>query len=86
MSLNGLLFSQKSSTLAVWHNRKYAAIFLTIFTAVILDFLKQTYQIFRTAIFQGVSEDLTLSYDLIFTALYRDLTVITGFVGNSEIS
>ena len=72
MSLNRLLFSQKSSATAVRHNPKYASdIFLTIFIAVLLDCLKQTYQIFRTAIFQDVFEDLILSYDLIllFTSI-----------------
>ena len=64
MYFNRLLFSQKSSAIAVRHNPKYASdIFLTIFTAV-LDYLKQTYQILRTAIFPDVSEDLILSYDL----------------------
>ena len=38
---------------------------LLIKKGVLLDCLMQTYQIFRTAIFQEVSEDLTLSYDLI---------------------
>ena len=53
MSLNGLLFSQKSSAIAVRHNLKYASdIFLTIFTVVLSDCLKKTHQIFRTAIFQ----------------------------------
>ena len=66
MSFNGLLFSQKSSTIPVQHNPNYASeIFLTTFTAALLDCLKQTYQIFRTAIFQDVSEDLIFSYDLI---------------------
>ena len=66
MSFNRLLFSRKSSAIAVRHKPKYVSdIFLTIFTAVRLDCLKQTYQIFRTAIFQDVSEDLILSYDLI---------------------
>ena len=53
MSFNRLLFSQKSSVMAVVrHNPKYVSdIFLAIFTAVLLDCLKQTYQIFRTAIF-----------------------------------
>ena len=66
MSFNDFLFSQKSSTIAVPHNPKYASgIFLTIFTAELLDCLKQTYQIFRTVIFQDVSEDLILYCDLI---------------------
>ena len=66
ISFNHLLFFQKSSTIAVRHNSKYASdIFLTIFNAIVLDCLKQTYQIFRTAIFQDVSEDLIFSYDLI---------------------
>ena len=66
MSFNGLLFSQKSSAIAVRHNPKYASdIFLTIFTVVLLDCLKQTCQIFRTAIFQDDFEDLILFYDLI---------------------
>ena len=56
------IFVKKTSTLAVRHNPKYAtAIFLTIFTAVLLDCLKYTYQVFRTTIFQDVSEDLILS-------------------------
>ena len=47
-------------------NPRYASdIFLTIFIVIILDCLKQTYQIFRTAICQDVSEDLILSYDFI---------------------
>ena len=63
MSFNVLLFSQKSSAKVVRHNPTYASdIFLTIFTAVLLDCLEQT---FRTAIFQDVSEDLILSYNLI---------------------
>ena len=66
MSLYGVLFSQKSSAIAVGHNPKYAFdIFPSIFTAVLLDCLKQTCQIFRAAIFQDVSEDLILSYNLI---------------------
>ena len=61
MSFNSLLFSQKSSATAVRLNPKYVSdIFLTIFTAILLDCLKQTYQIFRAAIFQDVSEDLIL--------------------------
>ena len=53
--------------------------FFTIFTEAVLDCLKQSYQIFGTAIFQDVSEDLIFSYDLIslfpsisifFTVLY----------------
>ena len=57
MSLNHLLFSQKSSAIAVLHNPKYASdIFLKIFTAVLLDCLKKTYQIFRAAVFQDVFE------------------------------
>ena len=65
MSSNVLLFSQKSLAIAFWHNPKYASdIFLTIFTTLLLDCLKQTYQIFRTAIFQDFSEDLIPSYDL----------------------
>ena len=61
MSFNSLLFSQKSSAIAVRLNPKYVSdIFLTIFTAILLDCLKQTYQIFRAAIFQDVSEDLIL--------------------------
>ena len=64
MSFNYLLFSQKSSAMAFRHNPRYASdIFLAIFTALILDCLKQAYQIFRTAIFQDVSEDLILSFD-----------------------
>ena len=80
MSFNRLLFSQKTSAIAVQHNPKHASdIFLMIFTAVLLHCLKQTYQIFITAIFQDVSENPILSYDLIalfpsikifFTALY----------------
>ena len=80
MSFNRLPFSQKSSVIAVRHDPKYSSdIFLTIFIVVLLDCLKQTYQIFKTAIFQDVSVDLILSYDLIslfptvqifFTALY----------------
>ena len=75
---------------------KYVSdIFLTIFTAVLLDCLKQTYQFFKTAIFQDVSEDLIISYNLIslflsswnfFTALYMGQTIIIGFVGNLKIS
>ena len=66
MPFNSLPFSQKSSAIAVRLNPKYASdVFLTIFTAVLLDCLKQTCQIFRTAIFQDVFEDLILSYDLI---------------------
>ena len=66
MSFGGLLFLQKSSTLAARHNTKYASDpVLTIFTAVFLDCLKQTYQIFRRPIFQDVSEDLLLSYNLV---------------------
>ena len=65
MSFNGLLFLQKSSAIAVRHNPKFVSdIFLTIFAAVLLDCLKQTNQVFRTAIFQEVFEDLILSYDL----------------------
>ena len=42
MSFSDLLFSEKSSTLAVRHNTKYASdIFLAIFTAVLFDYLKQ---------------------------------------------
>ena len=56
----------KNSAIDVWHNPKYASdIFLTIFTTVLLDCLKQSYQIFGKAIFQDVSEDLILSYNLI---------------------
>ena len=53
--------------------------FFTIFTEAVLDCLKQTYQIFGTAIFQDVSEDLIFSYDpisvfpsisIFFTVLY----------------
>ena len=41
MSFNRLLFLQKSSAIADRHNPKYAsAIFLTIFTAVLLACLK----------------------------------------------
>ena len=41
MSFNGLLFSQKSSAIAVRHDPKYAFdIFLTVVTAVLLDYLK----------------------------------------------
>ena len=66
MLFNGLLFSQKSSAIAVRHNPKYASdIFLTMFTAVLLDCLKKTYQIFRTAIFKDVSGDQIPYYDLI---------------------
>ena len=66
MLFNGLLFSQKNSAIAVRHNPKYASdIFLTMFTAVLLDCLKKTYQIFRTAIFKDVSEDQIPYYDLI---------------------
>ena len=65
MSFNSLLFLQKSSAIAVRHSPKFVSdIFLTIFTAVLLDCLKQTNQVFRTAIFQEVFEDLILSYDL----------------------
>ena len=61
-----LLFSQKRSTIDVRHNPKYVSnIFLMIFTAVLLECFKQTDQIFRTAIFQDVFDDLILSYDLI---------------------
>ena len=61
-----LLFSQKRSTIDVRHNPKYVSnIFLMIFTAVLLECFKQTNQIFRTAIFQDVFDDLILSYDLI---------------------
>ena len=53
-------------SIAIRHNPKYVSdIFFKIFTAVFLDCLKKTYQIFRTALFQDVSEDLILSYDLI---------------------
>lgn len=66
MSFSGLPFSQKSSTLALRHNSKYGSdILLTICTAALLDCLRQTYQIFRGAIFQDVSENLIISYDLI---------------------
>ena len=66
MSFNRLLFLQKKLCYSCRHNPKYASDnFPTIFTAVLLDCLKQTYQIFKTAIFQDVSEDLILSYDLI---------------------
>ena len=66
MSFNGLLFSQKSSAIAVLHNPKNASDnFLTIFTVVFLDYLKQLCRILRTAIFQDVFEDLILFYDLI---------------------
>ena len=65
MSFNRLLFSQKRSAIVVRHPKYAADIFLTIFTAALLDCLKQTYQIFETAIFQDVSKDLILSYDLI---------------------
>ena len=62
-----LLFLKKSSATVVRHNPQHASyIFHTIFTAVLLDCLKQTYQIFKTAIFQDVSEDLIRSYDLFF--------------------
>ena len=54
VSFNRLLFFAKKN------------IFFTIFTAVILNYLKQTDQIFKTAILLNVSEDLILSYDLIF--------------------
>ena len=54
VSFNRLLFFAKK------------IIFFTIFTAVILNYLKQTDQIFKTAILLNVSEDLILSYDLIF--------------------
>ena len=37
-----------------------------IFTAALLDCLKQTYQIFRTAFFQEVSAGLIFACDLIF--------------------
>ena len=61
-----LLFSQKRSTIDVRHNPKYVSnIFLMIFTAVLLECFKQTDQIFRTAIFQDVFDDLILSYHLI---------------------
>ena len=83
------LFPQKSSTIAVRHNPKYVShIFPTIFTAVLLVCLKQTCQVFRTAIFQDVSEDLILSYDLIsFSLLFIwDITIITSFGGNLKIS
>ena len=53
-----------------------------IFTTVLLDCLKQTYQIFITAIFQDVSEDLIFFYDLI--SLFP--SIITGFVRNLKIS
>ena len=63
MFFNRLLFSQKSSAIAV---PKYASnIFLTILTEVHLDCLKLTYQVFRTAIFQDAPGGLILSYDLI---------------------
>ena len=96
MSFKCLLFSQKSPAITVSHNVKYASdISFTIFTAVLLDGLKQTYQIFITAIFQDVSEDLILSYDLIlyfhrfksFSLLFLwDLTILTSFVRNLLIS
>ena len=38
--------------------------FLRLFIAVLLDCLKQAYQIFRAAIFNDVSEDLIFSFDL----------------------
>ena len=66
MSFNRLLFLQKKLCYSCRHNPKYASDnFPTIFTAMLLDCLKQTYQIFKTAIFQDVSEDLILSYGLI---------------------
>ena len=66
MSFNRLLFLLKSSVIVARNNPKYASdIFLTTFTAVPLDCLKQTYHIFGTAIFQDISEDLILSYILI---------------------
>ena len=66
MSLKHLLFSQKSSAIAVLHNPKYASdIFLMSFTAVLLDCLKQTYQIFRAAVFSRCLWSLILPYDLI---------------------
>ena len=75
---------------------KYVSdIFLTIFTAVLLDCLKQTYQFFKTAIFQDVSANMIISYNLIslflsiwifFTDLYMGQTIITGFVRNLKIS
>ena len=82
ISFNSLLFSQKSSAISVQHNPKCVSdIFLTIFSSALIDCLKQTYKIFRTAIFQDVSKDLILSYDLIslfpsieifFTTLYME--------------
>ena len=68
MSFNNKLSSRKSSAIAVRHNTKYASdIFFTIFTAALLDCLKQTHQMFRTAIFQYVSDDgLILSCYLFF--------------------
>ena len=63
------LFLQKSSVIAVWHNPIYASdsyIFFTIFTAIPHDCVKQTYQIFRTANFQDVSEGAILSNDVTF--------------------
>ena len=53
MSFNSLLFSQKKLRYCYWT----FDIFSTIFTAALLDCLKQTYQIFRADTFQDVSED-----------------------------
>ena len=58
-----------------------------IFTAVLLDYLKQIHQIFRVAIFQYVSEDLILSIDLnLFSLLFIwDLNIIITFCFLSKI-
>ena len=65
MSFNGFLFSQKSSAIAVRHNPTYVSdIFLRSFAATLIDCLKETYQIFRTAIFQDASEDFFISNNL----------------------
>ena len=73
MPLKRLLFSQKSSAVAVRHNPKYASVifFLRFLLQYFLIVWKQTYQIFGKAIFQDVSEDVTLPYDLIslFTSI-----------------
>ena len=91
-----LLFPQRSSAIAVRHNPKICLFYFPYnFYCSTLHCLKQTCQIFKTVIFQDVSEDLMLSYDLIslfpsiqifFTALYMDLTIITSFVENLKIS
>ena len=57
--------------------------------------MKKSYQIFRVAIFKDVSQDLILSYDLIFVIpidlnlfsllFLRDLTIIADFWFFSKI-